>query len=205
MIQHRILAILGSAPLSLDKARKHLNIIPDQESPPSHPDDDVITDAINDATTWAERFTGRALTSKRYEAFLDAFPCPDVLFRLPFAAPLKQLESVKYLDQDGAEQTLAPDQYVVLDHLMPASFQAAPGVTFPATSRQSGCVRVVYTAGYDDTNKDLFPPDVMRAIKQVTAEFFENREDATPLNVRPVSFTSQNLLQPSRLYHRNAT
>lgn len=200
---HRILAVIGTAPLSLEKARKHLNILPDENSPPSHPDDDVIQDAINDAVAWAENYLLRSITPKRYEAFFDSLPTKACFPRLPFAAPLMALESIHYLDQSGVEQVLDSSTYVVLSRMSPAAFDLKIGQTWPASSVGPESVRVVYTAGYADTA--TFPSDIMRALKQIMAEFFENREDSTMMNQRPVSFSSKNLLQPHRLYHRNAT
>jgi len=197
----RIIEVLGSSPLTLDKARKHLNLIPNDDSPPTHHDDDQIQDAINDATAWAEAFTRRAISLKRYEMAIDNFPfCSPVA--LPFAAPLVDLESIHYLDLMGVEQLLATTIYHVTDHTNPAIFERKYGAFWPAVAKQSGAIKITYTAGF--VADAIVPPDIMRALKQVMAEFFENREDSTPLNMRPVSFTAKNLLQPHRLYHEGA-
>lgn len=200
---HRIIAIIGEAPLTLDKARKHLNILPDSNSPPSHPDDDVIQDAITDAVAWAENYMLRAITPKRYEVFFDSLPSQSCSPHLPFAAPLMELESIHYLDADGVEQSIDINTHVKVHVMSPAAFELKIGQRWPASMSGTETVRVTYTAGYSDVT--LMPADIMRALKQIMAEFFENREDSTMLNQRPVSFSSKNLLQPHRLYHRNAT
>lgn len=192
----RVVQVIGPAPLTLDQAYRHLNIIRDEDVPPPHHDDDDITDAIAGAIAWAEGFTRMTITPKKYELVVDALPgCAPLV--LPFAAPLISVESVHYIGLDGVEQLLPQTQYHVAPK-MPAVLQRKHGAAFPPTSPNLGAVRVTYSAGYADAS--LCPPDILRALKQVMADFFENREDSTPLNLRPIGFSARNLLQSRRIY-----
>lgn len=192
----RVIQVIGPAPLTLDQAYRHLNIIRDDDVPPPHPDDDYIKDAIDAAISWAEGFTRMAITPKKYELVVDNLPGCNPLI-LPFAAPLISVDSVHYIDLDNVEQLLPQTQYHIA-HKMPAVLQRKHGATFPPTSPNLGAVRITYSAGY--ASPLLCPPDILRALKQVMADFFENREDSTPLNLRPIGFSARNLLQPRRIY-----
>ncbi|MBD9376193.1 hypothetical protein [Pseudoxanthomonas sp. PXM04] len=114
---------------------------------------------------------GRALVEQEWELAIDTFPSSALCLPLP---PLLSVESVKYIDPEGAEQTLAPAAYTVEpgEHgfAMPVH-----GTRWPATRAQPLAVRVRFKAGYGSTG-DKVPAAIRSAILLRVADLFENRE-----------------------------
>lgn len=94
-----------------------------------------------------EHALGRALVEQTWLATLDAFPST---IRLTQAAPLIEVEHVRYLDANGQQHTLAPERYVVDAMSEPARILPAPGHSWPSTARQVNAVEVQYRCGYGD-------------------------------------------------------
>lgn len=194
----------GDFPITLEKARQYLNIIPYEGRGPDealgHPDDPVIQDCIAEACAVCETYTGRALANNSYQLYVNGLDCP---IRLPFAAPLIEVESVEYLDPAGAWQALDPATYVALAHLQPAMIdRAVPYVGLPPRKVVAGNIRISYKAG--PTDELPVPDDILRAMKQIMADMFENREDTTPLSLRNVPRSARWLMNQYRLYKDGA-
>ena len=187
-------------PLTLEQARKHLRVTP-YGSPPEHPDDDDILSAITDARQYCEDYTGRSFAEKIYEIALDAFPCGAI--ELPMGAPLISVDAISYVDAEGNLETLATNLYAVDKYQMPGWVVSAVGAYWPETLAAVNAVKVQYKAGYNDANP--LPGNARRALKLVMADFFENRENSTPLALRRIPNPAETLLNSLRLYRDNAT
>lgn len=124
-------------PLTRVQAKLHLRATATQE--------DALVDAIiAGARSYAEQFCTRALVLQSRRLYLDCFPgCIDL-----FWGPVRAVQSVQYLDEAGALQTLATTQYVVDRSSRPARITQAVDVTWPATYQVPNAVRVNYTAGH---------------------------------------------------------
>lgn len=107
-----------------------------------------------------EHAIGRALIEQTWCVALDAFP-PTI--RLPLAAPLIEVVHVRYLDDAGQQQTLAPERYVVDAMSEPARILPAPGHSWPSTARQVNAVEVQYRCGYGDDHTAV-PPEIQSYI-----------------------------------------
>lgn len=92
-----------------------------------------------------EHEIGRALVEQTWAVTLDAFP-PAI--KLPMAAPLIAVVSVKFVDADGQLQTLDPQDYFVDSVSEPAYVMPAPGRSWPATAVRANAVEVQYRCGY---------------------------------------------------------
>jgi Phage gp6-like head-tail connector protein len=91
-------------PLSLDEIKRHLKVEHDAE-------DALIQSYLAAARAHAESYLNRALVVRTVEVYFETWQgvfCR----RLPFA-PLRAVESVKYIDSAGIEQTLDPAVYLV--------------------------------------------------------------------------------------------
>ena len=123
---------------------------------------------ISGAREEAEHITGRSLLPQTWEKTQDAFrnevvigmqtflPNPGSLIplyktriELPMA-PVTAVLSVKYLDINGTQQTLAPTVYAVDIDNEPGSVSLAPGQAWPATYDVPNAVRIRYTTVYAD-------------------------------------------------------
>jgi len=115
------------------------------------------------------------LISQQWEMRLDAFPGRGA-FQLP-RSPLITLDSIKYDDEDGIEQTLGASVYGV-DSVgeMPARIWLKGGESWPTTYPDAlETVRVLFTAGYGTAGADV-PASIRAALLLLLGNLFENRE-----------------------------
>lgn len=132
-------------PMTLDEAKIHCRIDLDETD-----EDTYISTLITVARQLAEHLTGRAFVERVLEVAFSHFPGYEVEIPKP---PLQSVESIKYTDMDGVEQTVAPSIYQVdtrrslfsYGRIKPAYLQ-----TWPTDVRSTDydAVRVRYTAGY---------------------------------------------------------
>jgi uncharacterized phiE125 gp8 family phage protein len=182
-------------PITLEEARLHLRVTA-TGSPPTHPDDDLITTLITVAREMAEKYTGRGLASASYELRVHDFGDRDKGgIRLPLA-PVTEVSAVKYIDSDGTEQTLATDDYVFLDDPNAPSVRLAPDADAPDLTDEPDAVRITFTAGYavDDVPKPIY-----QAMLLMIGHLYENREDSAPVAVNAIPMGSISLMTPYRL------
>jgi uncharacterized phiE125 gp8 family phage protein len=105
-------------------------------------DDTLLGVLISAAREHGEALTGRSWAAKTLEVVLDAFPRGHI--ELP-ASPIIAVASVKYLDADGAEQTLPDTDYTVDTDSLVGRVVAEE---WPETDDTVNAVRVRYTAGW---------------------------------------------------------
>ncbi|RJG06253.1 hypothetical protein D3870_09730 [Noviherbaspirillum cavernae] len=166
----RLIAPATEDPISLNEARLHVRLIVDPADTSAHPDDSLIKSLIAAAGQRAEHLTGRALMTQTWELALDRFAPVIELDK----SPVQSIGSVKYLDGNGALQTLDPSAYVLDDFSEPGRLLPATGRSWPATLGQINAVRIQFTAGYENA------AEVPQAIRQwmllLIGTLYENRE-----------------------------
>ena len=118
---------------------------------------------IRSATAWVEHYTGRTVVTSTLELALDCFAQS---IMLP-GAPVQSIVSVKYTDPDGAEQTVAPAEYLLYDYGIDPCVMLAHGASWPAVRTGPASVRVRYIAGHDP---DGIPPDMLNAITLIVSQ-----------------------------------
>lgn len=164
-------------PVTLIEARTQLRLDSTNEDP-------HVERLIKAAREWCEAYTGRAFVQQTWRLTLDRFP---PVIRLP-KPELRSVTSILYDDGNGAEQTLATDQYVVDAGGWVGRITPAYGTTWPATYPQMGAVRVTYVAGYADDGASPLtdasyranvPEGVKQGILLVVSELFKHRELTT--------------------------
>lgn len=124
-------------PVTLARAKEHLRV--DHST-----DDDLIQAMIEGARQFAEKFTARAFITQTWELVIDEFPVNEILLPLP---PLQSIESIKYDDAAGVEQTLAASEYSVDDASEPG--WVLPVGSWPTVFDGINSVRIRFVAGYD--------------------------------------------------------
>lgn len=155
--------------ITLDEAKDQLNI--------DHTNDDALIDRLIGVVT--QRLDGRngtlnrALLTQTWKWTIDGF---SALAEMPLP-PLQSVSSVKYLDSDGVEQTLAADQYQVLgvNGWDKASIVEAYSASWPSHRSVSEAVNVTFVCGFGDDISDV-PEDIRHAAMILLATFYENRE-----------------------------
>lgn len=166
-------------PVSRAMVKAHLRV--------EHTDDDALIDIyIAAETSYAEDFTGRAFVSQTWVYSQDAFPgeCEPQVIELPLGKIIS-VDAVKYLDADGAEQTLDAALYDVDIASAPARIALAANASWPTTYDGLSGVRVTVTAGTEDTGVSPSTPDVLKDIQlaimlRVQADY-DGGEDAQAL------------------------
>lgn len=169
-------------PVSLATARSHLRVT-------STSQDTRIESLITVARGRLERNLGRAFVDQTWELKTDGF-CDEIFIPRP---PLIEVSSVKYIDEDGVEQTLDTDVYLVIDQgEMPSSIVRAEDQVWPDLYSRPDAVRIRFRAGYSydedaspaeavDVN---VPEEIRQAILLLVGLYFETREEVVLTPVR---------------------
>lgn len=137
----------------------------------SNEDNAVLEDAIAAATEHVEADTWRRFITQGWRQTFDAWPADALRLRFP---PLISVESVKYIDPDGALQTLDPSVYVVRTMETPGEIRLKRGKSWPSIADEPDAVRVEFTCGYGDVT--AVPPAARRAILMLVGTMFAHRE-----------------------------
>lgn len=207
-------------PVTLAEAKQHLRVdVAD--------DDDLISVLIAGARQSAEGICRRALCTQTVKLVLDQFPAPNVNIGsanwygpqwgtspgpltvlqpsgktgfeiiLPLT-PLMTVTSIKYIDQDGVQQTLAASAYKVDSVTEPARILPAYGTTWPQTRNEINAVEVVYQAGYGAA-ADV-PAGIKAWMKLRIGAMYDNREEVAVIrgSVLEMPFADR-LLDPYRV------
>ena len=150
-------------PVTMQMAKRHLRVTDGDE-------DDLIRALIGGATDHAQTVTNRQMVSATYEYTLNAWE--DVIY-LP-RPPLSSVTTVKYIDTDGVEQTLANTVYDVYTNTEPGFLRLGFNQSWPSIRSTQDAITVAYVAGYGD-GVDV-PEGLKAAIKLHVGHLFEHRE-----------------------------
>lgn len=172
-------------PISMEEARAQLRVDCADE-------DALIGSLISVATQTASDRLQRALVPTRYRLTLDSFPGA-IELRMP---PIISVQSVKYIDADGVQQTLPVQDYFVDNVSEPGKLVPAFGRTWPATQDRINAVEVEYTAGYPDS---AIPTPIKQWILLALGDLYNNRERSAEKPAVPQNFADA-LLDTYRLW-----
>ncbi len=153
-------------PLELALVKEHLRV--DGEE-----DDRVIEALIVAARQKVESDTWRALMTQTWGLSLDAFPANNGPIALPLP-PLQTVDSIKYIDTAGTEQTFEAANYKADAVSEPGRVALAYGQAWPSTREEINAVTVQFTAGYGDAGD--VPEGLKEAMKLLIGHWYENRE-----------------------------
>jgi uncharacterized phiE125 gp8 family phage protein len=156
-------------PLTLEEMRAHLNITDvDQDAMLMF----YLRSAISQFDG-ADGLLNRALISQTYTYKLDYFP---FIIELPLP-PLQSVTSITYLDTAGATQTLATNQYRVLNAGVPhklGTIEQEYSTTWPSTRSISQAVTVTFVAGYGARN--TIPEHIRSLLLMTVKEAYDHRD-----------------------------
>jgi uncharacterized phiE125 gp8 family phage protein len=175
-----------SEPVTLAQQKVHARIARDDE-------DSLVNGYLRAARLYAETFQRRQLLTATWRLTLDAFPA---CITLPLP-PLQTVDSITYVDADGATQTLAPAAYLVDSSREPGRIVPAYGQCWPRTRCQPNAVSVTFTAGYGALPTDV-PETTRQAIKLLAGHYYENRESATAQSLSDIPLGVESLLSVER-------
>lgn len=160
-------------------------------------EDQLLLDGmITAARQYLEQYLSRPIATQTLEEALTGWADPIVL-----DSSLQSVTSIKYLDLNGIEQTLASNQYLVDTYSEPAQITPAYNVEYPELYAVPNNVKIRYVAGYTSGGSpDLNPmPKPLRfAMMLIIGDLYANREAGgdKPYQINP---TVESLLQFYRL------
>ena len=184
-----------SEPISLEEARLHLRL-DTSGSPPSHPDDSLVSTLITAVRQNAEEYTGLKVASGTFEVRADSFDDLEISLQ---TWPVTSVTSVSYVDFDDQTQTLDSSKYTLDVYTRPARLKpTAAQSTFPAAKE----VTIRFTAGFTDgqsPNPYPLPKQVKAAMLLMLGHLYDNREAVSDIQSyeRPLGVTY--LLNPYRI------
>ena len=163
-------------PISLTEAKAHLRV--------THTDDDTAITALIDAATARldarHGVLGRALITQSWRLRIDRFPvCWPYAIDLPFP-PLQSVQALKYLDSDGAEQTLATSEYTVETSQFVGRVLLGYGKSWPSIRCTPGAVRLEFTAGFGAAGSNV-PMPVRQAMLLLVGHLYATRDEDAPM------------------------
>lgn len=161
-------------------------------------DDSEIDRLIVQAREYAEQYTGRAFVSQVWTLYLDSFPR---VIELP-VAPVISLDSIKYLDDDGNQQTVDPALYRLLQGGILGKVEQAYNQTWPSTRAVSEAVEVEFTAGYvdgADADTVAVPEGIRGAMLSLIAHWYQNKEATSSDSINAVPFSVKAQLDQYRI------
>lgn len=177
---------IGTEVISLARAKEHLKLDAGVSA-----EDDLISDYIQAAVLAAENYTNTNIIEAKFEIKSNAFIAD---FEIPLS-PVRSIESIKYKDENGDDQTLVTAKY----ELLPADkyihqvhypdFSDLPGVK----DNTSTAVVIAITTGYAATK---VPKPIQSAILLILGDLYENRQD----RAHGLPTRSKNLLNKYRFH-----
>jgi uncharacterized phiE125 gp8 family phage protein len=172
---------VAAEPVTLAEAKAHLRIV-------HGADDGVVTRLVTAARQMCEAYTNRAIASRNFSLYLDAWPEGGVVkLQRP---PVTAVSGVYLWDHAGASSAFAATNYAA--DLIGGTVALRDGIYAPQPQRTASGIEIRYTAGYASV-----PAAVKQAVLQLTAHLYMHRGDDTALAVS--SSGAASLLQPYRL------
>jgi len=156
-------------PITLAQAKSHL-----RETLVDVDNDAYITEMITTARTAAENRMQRSLFETTWLLTLDCFPAEIRLGK----GKIRSIDWIKYVDEAGALQTLAPAAYLTLLSAEPGRVVPAYDTSWPTIRRQPGAVTVQFKAGYaadDEAQAAKVPAPIRHWIKLALTDMYERR------------------------------
>lgn len=195
-----------SEPISIAECRSHLHWDLDgdlaSETDVDEAENALILDKLGAAREYAEGVTGLFLAPRTVEFALDSFPCTS--FVALEGSPVRLVDSIEYVDTDGAAQTLDSAAYLLNDYVTPPRVQLVFGETWPAVRCGPLAVKVRYVVGYGEipeTPPDVLvlPKDIKAGLLLTMAHLLENKEDSAPIALESIPTGALALLRLKRV------
>lgn len=181
-----VVVVTPPAPdIDLDLVKGHLRV--------DHDDDDTLIEAfvaavidhIDGPGGWLDRAIWPQTLELRQNAFGGSI-------RLPYG-PATSITSIKYVDPDGAEQTLSAPNYVLMNS---GEVVLAHNASWPNLRGDAEGVRIRYVAGFA-----TLPPAILSAVLLMVGDLYQNRETVGDVTGSiQMSMTVQALLAPFRVW-----
>ena len=176
-------------PVTLDEAKENSRIFTNVQ-------DSLVTRLIAAARMNVEMFLERALIERTLAAYLQQFQ--EVIYlRFP---PLISVESIKYTDPDGAEQTVDPTVYYVDVWASPGLIRLQKDQLWPEIGDVYDPIRIEYKAGYGQNTTDV-PEDIRAGLLALITMLYDNPSVIDPAGrSNEMQALYQNIFSMNRMY-----
>jgi uncharacterized phiE125 gp8 family phage protein len=190
---------LGDRPVTLDEAKDHCEVDYDDK-------DDLIGGQIDAALEFVSDRTGLTIRQQSYRLERPDWwnGCLDVP-----VMPVRDVTAVKYLDADGAEQTVNVADYRWSRTATGAVVDLLPTFTAPAVqSDRADAIRIEFDAGYDvpdatgagDDPDIVLPVRIKQIVLMLVSFWFDNRDAVAASGVMAVPMGAEALMAQVRVY-----
>jgi len=153
--------------------------------------DPTLNMLITAARKVAEKITGRSLITQTLEQVFDKFD-PDGMAL--DTMPVQSITSVKYIDEDGVEQTTSSADYVLDNDTIPSWLLRAYDVDWSDTRDVAQAVVIRFVAGYGAAGSDV-PAEIRMWIAAQVAAAYDNPDGLLRGNPSKLKFMDH-LLDP---------
>lgn len=140
--------------------------------------DTTLTGWITAARQYAEQILNRPLIAQDFQLKLDGFPDMDYIELKP---SLLSVASLKYIDDNGVEQTWASSNYSVDTVSFVGRVVLAYNTTWPVPRAIRNAVTVNFRAGYGETAASV-PQSVKQAMKLLIGHWYQIQLGQTKQN-----------------------
>lgn len=180
----------AAEPVTLAEVKAHLRVLHASE-------DTLITRLARAARVHIETVTSRAFITQSWKLWLDAFPASGVI-ELP-RPPLVGVSAIRYVDADGATQTLATSVYHVVTQGFQGRIERKASQSWPATDEHPQAVEIEFVAGYGGDSTAV-PEDLRNAILLQAEHFYFNRGATTETRLEMNPMGVDALIGPYRTH-----
>lgn len=176
--------------MNLSLVKSHLRIDGDITD-----EDPLLEGLINAAYVHVEQITGTTIRDRTITLQFDDFPSGINAFELP-VTPVSAITAVSYLDDQGNEQVLDSDSYVLDTRPVYPVIRKMSDASWPKASRKPLAVTVTVEAGFAD-----LPEDVQAAMLLLIGHLYANREATTVgVTASNLPFGVEALLSPYKMH-----
>lgn len=185
-----LIAAPAAEPVTISELKQHLRIL--------HATEDQLIERFGRlAREQVETELTRSLITQQWRMFLPRFPAGSII-ELP-RPPLVSVQSVTYLDSDGAVQTFAASSYRVLKGPHGGRIEKKSGIAWPATDTHGQAVTVEFTAGYG-ASAAAVPEAIRNAILMLAEHYYFNRGETSEMQLAKNPVAAARLLDPYRTH-----
>jgi len=173
--------------VDVELAKAHLRVDGDGEDTLIEAYVAAATAHLDGPAGWLGRAIGEQTLELRCGRFCNPLPLP--------YGPVQSVESVKYIDTNGAEQTADEALYVLNGNSVGLTYRSS----WPSLRGDVEGVRVEYVAGYAPGE---VPAPIIAAILLMTGDLFASRESTGQVTAAiNMSTTVEALLAPYRIWN----
>jgi len=197
-------------PMLVATAKDHLKVT-------DTADDTLITNLIVAARQRCEDYTGRALITQTWQAFMDQWPFSndaDALWEgtrtgpesiitgraegivLP-KPPLASVTHIKTYDDADVATTFAASNYFVDTATEPGRIVLRSGSSWPNPSRVANGIEVQFVCGYGVAGS--IPDDLMSGMLMLIGHLYENRAEVQETNANQMPWGVRSLWDSKRI------